>query len=274
LSFDFDTRANILTQVIQDHWQENVKELHRRNKQTVLAGLAADFGQVNFQEKVDNLVAIGPKPFSIVSYHNKFFEQARRAFIVGSYYPALTATCALGERVLNHLVLLLRDDFRNTPEYKYVYKRDSFDSWDLPIHTLVSWDVLAGVTAERFRELAHVRNRHAIHFNPDTDQNDRPLALEAIRLMTDIIITQFSAAGPQPWFLGDVPGEIYIKQDAESQPFVQKVYLPNCLHLGPYHDVQSIDTNGRMTIRDDYPYEDSRITDDEFSRLRKGHRPA
>ena len=269
MTFDFDTRAHLLTTVIQDGWEERVKELHRQNKQNILAGLAAQFGRADFDQKVRNFIDIGPKPFSIVAYHNKFFEQARNAFVVGSYYPALTGTCALGERVLNHLMLLLREDFRSTPEYKDVYRKASFDNWDVPISTLSSWGVLLPATAERFRDLANVRNRHAIHFNPDTENNDRPLALEAIRLMTEIITQQFAGFGPLPWCIVDVPGEIYIKKDAESQPFVRKVYLPNCILLGPYHVAEGIGPDGRMAIRDDYKYEDREISDSEFCDLRK-----
>jgi hypothetical protein len=273
LCFDFDSRPNILMEAIQDHWEESVKALHRKNKQTVLAGLAADFGQAHFEQKIEDFVAMGPKPFSIVAYHNKFFEHARRAFVVGSYYPALTATCALGERILNHLMLLLREDFRATPEYKHVYRKDSFDNWDLPINTLSSWGVLLPTAAEPFRELAQLRNRHAIHFNPDTEMNDRLLALEAIRLMTVIITSQFSSGGLQPWFLGNIPGEIYIKKGAETQPFVKRVYLPNCLQLGPYHNIEDIKPDGRMNVRDDYPYEDRETTDEEFGEMRRSHRP-
>ena len=57
-------------------------------------------------------------------------------------YPALTGACALGERILNYLILNLRDDFHSTPEYKQVYRKDSFDQWDAPINALASWGVL------------------------------------------------------------------------------------------------------------------------------------
>jgi hypothetical protein len=270
--FDFDTRAHILTEVIQDHWEEHIKDMHRTNKRNIVAGLAVEFGEAGFDQKVQNFIDIGTKPFSIVAYHNKFFEQARRAFIVGAFYPSLTATCALRERILNHLMLLLREDFRASLEYKLVCRKDSFDNWELPIKTLNSWNVLRPTAADRFRELARLRNRHAIHFHPDTENNERSLALEAIRLMTDIITNQFAAFGPLPWFLTSVPGENYIKKESESEPFVCRVYLPNCLQVGPYHVIECMQPDGKMVVCDDAPYEDREISDDEFSKLRQGAR--
>jgi hypothetical protein len=267
LCFDFDSRANLLSREIQEHWAEEVKALHRSNNEQIIAGLVGEYGPCQFDVKLQNFLDLGPKPFSIVAFHNKFFEQCRRAFVVGAYYPALTGACALGERLLNHLILQLRDDFKATPPYKHVYRKDSFDNWVTVIDTLEAWGVLVPQAVEHFRRLNGVRNC-AIHFDPETDTNDRPLALEAIKVIHDIIVSQFSAFGRQPWCLGGVPGEIYIKKEAESAPFVRKVYLPNCLLVGPFHTVETIDPVRGMTIRDDAVYEGSEITDEEFCRLR------
>jgi hypothetical protein len=119
-AFDFDSRPLILAMQIKDEWEEQVKALHRANKEWVREDYLCEFGPRWADQKLRNIVDLGTKPFSNVAFHNKFLEQARSAFIVGAYYPALTAACALGERILNHLVLLLREDFRATPEYKGV----------------------------------------------------------------------------------------------------------------------------------------------------------
>jgi hypothetical protein len=199
---------------------------------------------------------------------NNFFQQARRAFVIESYYPALTGACSLGERILIHLILNLRDDFNGTPQYKSVYRKESFDNWDLAIETLEAWRVLLPEAAENFRKLARVRNRAAVHFNPATDTNERGLAIEALTLLGEIISAQFSALGCQPWFL-NVPGEMYIKKVAESEPFVRRVYLPNCCLVGPYHEVASITPDLRFVIRDDHPYDEREISDEEFVALRR-----
>jgi hypothetical protein len=154
-------------------------------------------------------------------------EQARRAFIVGAYYPALTATCALGERILNHLVLLLREDFRATPEYKSVYRKESFDNWEVPIRALEAWSILLPEVSRSFQALEAVRHR-SIHFDPATDRDDRPHALQALNHLNDIVSRQFGARGPLPWFIPKIMGASYIRKAAEAQPFVRRVYIRNC----------------------------------------------
>ena len=146
----------------------------------------------------------------------------RESFIVGAYYSSLTGACALGERVLNQLIIHLRDFFKKTPEYKKVYRKDSFDNWDLAIETLESWGVLLDDVTQLFRNLKETRNK-AIHFIPETDDNDRKLALFANSQLSDIIQKQFAAIGPKPWFIRGVKGATFICKDFENKPFVEKI---------------------------------------------------
>src|ERR1035441_1487333 len=111
---EFDARANLLNLVIQDEWEPIVKQGHHATKLGIIEGLKTEFGQNQFSLKLTNFIDLGPAPFSIVSFHNNFAHQARIAFVMGSYYPALTAACSLGERILNHLIRRLREDFRTT----------------------------------------------------------------------------------------------------------------------------------------------------------------
>lgn len=262
LNFDFNTRA-MSFDTIEEHWEESVKELHRRNRENTIAGLKHEFGERNFQQKVENFKAIGTKPFSVVAFHNRFFAQARSAFVNCEYYPALTGICSLGERVLNHLVIGLRESFRAHESYKKIYRKSSFDYWPLAIDILADWGVLQTATAESFRKLSSKRNA-ALHFNPETGTNDRQLALEAILNFGEIIELQFSAFGRLPWLLC-VPGEMYIAKAWEFHPFVRLVYHPNCLYLGYKHQVLSAFP---WRIRDvsDYPSDD--VSDEKFVQLR------
>jgi len=265
LSFDFDTRVHILTQEIRDEWEDEVKKLHRRNKDAIEKSLVSSYGAEAQEAKRRNSIDLGDRPPSILAFHNRFFEQIRTAFVMGAYYPALTAACALGERILNHLLLILRDDYRHTPEYKTVSRKDSFDNWDVPIDTLESWNVLLPDVTKEFRRLKDMRHK-AVHFRPEVDRNDRALALEAIRCLREIIRNQFSAFGSQPWFITNIPGEIYIKKSWESNPFIQKVYLPNCLAVGPRHQVEALVP--QIVVKDSFQYEEREVTDEEFSELR------
>ena len=95
---------------------------------------------------------------------------------------------------------------------------------------------------------------------------DRPRALAAIKSLGTILGRQFGALGRQPWLLTGIPGEIYIKKDCESRPFIRRVYLPNCLPVGPRHKVTSVRP---WRITDDQQYEDREVTDEEFCSLRR-----
>lgn len=269
ISFEFDTRAIILSMKIGKQWKPDVKELNRKNKEITKNQVLVEYGLAQGEQKIKNFIDFGSVYPSVIAFHNKFFRQIRNAFIIGSYYPSLTATCSLGERVLNHLILKMRDFFKHTVEYKKVYKKSSFENWQEAIDTLVSWEVLLPSAATDYQDLAEIRHK-AIHFNPDTDRNDRALALKAIKVMSRIIKNQFSAFGNQPWFIPDTPGANYIKKDNESNPFIKTVYLPNCALVGPYHKVEV--KEGRLVIIDDHKYEKKDITDEEFVRLIKNYR--
>ncbi len=126
--FDFDTRVHTLTGEIQDHREERAKELHKHNRDQTERGLVWQFGEAAADQKRQNFIDLGPKPLSILAFHNKFFEQIRMSFVMGGYYPALTASCALGERILNHLI-------RNSAPCgwlpKAVKQEDSFSDADV-----------------------------------------------------------------------------------------------------------------------------------------------
>lgn len=265
--FDFDTRVHTLTEPIQEHWEEHVKALHYKNRENVILRLKDEFGNYNADGKIQNFIDLGPKPVSVLAFHNDFFAQVRAAFVIGSYYPALTGTCALGERILNHLILAFREDFRSMPQYKAVYRKDSFDDWELAIGTLAAWDILLPSAADDYRLLMVQRHR-AIHFRPETDSNARELALEAIKCLQKIIGEQFSGWGSQPWFITAIPGEIYIKKDWEIRPFISKIYLPNAARVGYRHRIESIRPHVQITDPD-YEKQLSDVSDDEFASLRR-----
>ena len=210
--FDFDTRIHPLTMEIKEEWEENIKKLHYENRKNIEEGLVIQYGISNANIKKQNFIDLGLKPISILAFHNNFFEQIRYSFVVGGYYPALTGACALGERILNHLIIKLRDDYKTKPEYKKIYMKNSFDNWELTIETLKKWSVLLHEVVKKFKELEEMRHK-SIHFRPDVDQNDRELALRAIHCLQEIIKNQFSGFGPQPWFITTIPGEIYIKKE-------------------------------------------------------------
>ena len=84
LNFDFDTRVHSLTQEIQDHWEDHVKELHKDNRAKTELGLVQEFGELAAADKRQNFIDLGPKPLSILAFHNRFLGQIRVAFVMGA----------------------------------------------------------------------------------------------------------------------------------------------------------------------------------------------
>lgn len=266
LSFDFDARVNTLTTQIKDEWEDHIKKMRERNLQKTQEGLIYEFGVLDYHRKEMDFIDLGPKPWSIIAFHNEFQNQIRTAFVMGAYYPALTGACALGERILNHLVLKFREQFCASRHYKQVYRRESFDNWELAIGALESWSILLPEVAELFRAFCQVRNA-SLHFRPEIDSDARQRALEAISYLNSIISKQFGCLGPLPWFIPDFRGEVYIRKSAESDPFVRTIYLPNCILVGYRHRLEF--QNERLIVHDNDEYPEREVADEEFRELRQ-----
>jgi hypothetical protein len=265
LGFDFDTRVRSLDP-IPDEWEEQVKVLHRANRERTLAGLIEEYGSRDFDQKLQNFIDLGVKPFSVIAFHNRLYAQARSAFIAGHYYPAITSIAALGERVLNHLILGLREHYKKSTIYRRVYRKESFDNWELALDALHEWKILTPEAEAHFRLLWGQRN-DALHFNPETEANARPLALQALHLFAQIVECQFSCFGALPW-LFTPPGEVYIRRDWEGHPFIQLLYLPNARLVGYKHKVVSALP---WQIEDNEDYEAHEVSDEDFTNLRVQH---
>lgn len=267
-TLDFDTRAQVFEEPGEE-WTEEVRRLHSENQERIKNGLALEFGSEQLDNKIGNFVAIGYKPFSVLGYHNNFFDQTRRAFVIGAYYPALVGACALGERILNHLVLDLREFYKHTPEYKRVYRKNSFDDWHAPIEVLEAWNVLQPKAVAEFRALMPLRHR-SIHFNVSTYSTLREDALAAIHHMREIIDQQFTAFGNRPWFIPGTRGQVFIKREWEENPFVKTYYLRTCPFLGPYF---SISFDQGLRFHDQADYGDGDWTDEEFAAVFEARSP-
>lgn len=266
---DFDFGARFLALPINPAWEPEHRAQQEANQQVIRQKVLAEYGVARSEEKLQNYIDVDVAPLSIIAYHNRFLRQVRASFIWSAYYPALTGACALGERLLNHLVIDLRDSFRSTPEYRKVYRKDSFDNWELAISVLEAWQILAHEVAGLFRTLADIRHR-SIHFTPELAMNDRERSLTAIRTIADIVERQFGAFGSHQWFIADTPGTAFIRKDWETHPFVKLVYLPNCVLVTPYHNVERSPEGWRVIEPCEVP--DTEVSDTEFARLyRESH---
>ena len=261
-SLDFDTRSVILGMVIKDDWTTEVKEIWANNQAQVRQQVCIEFGKSQLDKKIQNFIAIDSKPSSVLAYHNEYFGQIRRSFIMGNYYPSLVGASALGERILNHLVLDQRDNFTDQPEYNRVSKKQSFDNWPFLLKLLSNWGVLLPETIPHFKQLLKLRNQ-SIHFDPKTYGNIRSDAILAIASLRSIIEFQFGTFGNQPWYIAGTNGNSFIKKKYEANPFIKRYFAENCPFVGPYYSAKFESPNFKFFDHSDYGQ--GNCTDEEYA---------
>lgn len=269
-SFDFDSAPLSLAEP-EDHWEDGVKQNHRENRAQEIKRLEQRYGSAHIEAVIRNVSDLGPKSMSLLAYHNQFHEQARRSFVAGLYYPALVAACALGERILNHLVLDLRDSFKSSEHHRKVYRKDSFDNWTFAVRVLTDWKVLVDGVGPEFLLLGELRNR-SIHFDPDTYHSLREDALAALQRLNAIIAKQFGYFGLQPWFIQNTPGAQFVKRAYETTPFVRAYVIPRSGFIGPLYGMDL--GQGGWHHLDYADYGDGELSDDEFAARYRERDPA
>ncbi|MER8713135.1 hypothetical protein, partial [Mesorhizobium sp. M1295] len=270
-SFDFDSTPGDLDDPM-DTWDEAVKQQHVANRARVIERLQLEYGDRHIDQVVENVRDLGAKGMSLISYHNQMHEQSRCAFITGAYYPALVGACALGERILNHLILDLREFYRSSPHFKRVYGKESFDNWAFAVQVLEDWTVLADGVGAQFLVLAGLRNR-SVHFDPDTYTTVRVDALEALRTLGRIVAKQFGYFGRQPWFIDHTPGTQFIRRDWEERPFVRTYIIPRSGLVGPLYGMELL-PNGFWRHLDYDDYGDANLDDEQFATAYRKRDPA
>lgn len=264
----FDFRANLLTTEPTDEWDPEARVLHESAQAGIREGLLHQYGVAGFRQKERDFIDILVAPVSVLSSHNSLLAEVRSSFVAGLYFPALVGAAALGERVLNDLILELRDDFAGHELTKRVSK-DSIDNWKLGIGVLRAWTVLDEATAVKFNRLGRLRNQ-AIHFNLRQlhETGARAEALEAILLLQEIVDYLFTAYGGPPRFIAGTPGEAYLSLAAEAEPLVQRFYLPNCALVSRQHRYVDY-AQPTMQIVDNIDFETDHgldaLTDEEFA---------
>jgi hypothetical protein len=259
----------VLDLVIQDDWEPDNKALWEENQRQVQAGLVAELGPMNAEQKLDNYRAMGPAPWSVVFSHTILLRQIRGAFAHGDYFPALVGACALGERMLHQLVHALRSDYQNHPgTTKAVRSGKLKNEWGSLIAVLHSWQVLSDQSAEVYRRLEGYRHQ-AVHFDADLEASKREPALTALLALQEIVEQVFSPHGA-PRCIPDTPGVSFIALQAEREPLVQRVYVPNCVLVSPAHYVESDPASPTgWTVYDDPAVACEPLSDEEFaSRVR------
>jgi hypothetical protein len=155
----------------------------------------------------------------------------------------------------------MRDNFKKTPEYKDIWRKSSFDNWDVPINTLASWNIFqVAEVKEEFHKLKDIRNR-SLHFNSSTYKTLREDALAALKHLAEIISCQFGFHHNARWLLKGTKGAFFISKNYENDPFLTKYYLSQGPKVGPYHSMSYDNGSWIYFDWDNYAQE---ISDEEF----------
>lgn len=259
LNFSIDSTRNIFKGV-SSPLLERYKEEHRDY-------IKQKYGELNFDAKFDRWLSI-PKPvLSVVAEHTHLLQDIENSYVLGSLYSALTGACCLGERIFNQIIFAIKESYRSDSLYKKIYNKGSIVDWKLGIDILVSWKVISSDTEKKYRRLASLRNE-SVHFQ-NYAQDLSAMAKEAIELINQIISDLFEIS-PEKKFISwcEVPGEIYLRKDAENIPFIKAFYIPCAPLVGFKHTITSSPPAFQMQVEDGEMYENTDISDEEFVRLR------
>lgn len=75
INISFDSRAIILNTEINEEWEEQVKLQWMQNKKSIIEGIIHTYGANDHENKINNFASFRSIPFSVISFHNKFFSQ-------------------------------------------------------------------------------------------------------------------------------------------------------------------------------------------------------
>jgi hypothetical protein len=244
-------------------WEPQVQRLHEQNRQAMVDHLRHLHGEANLGVAVQNSIDLGSDPWSTIGWHIGLWLQVRHAFITGAYYPAAVAAGALGERILNHLLLDLAADCATDADRREL-ERDKSPTYGAALNILRRWKVLEADTVRHFTRLQRIRNR-LVHFDPRLYDDLRGRSLEAVTTLRDAIDSQFGVL-VQRRLIPNTPGVLYAKKSVETEPFFRRYMKPVALHVSPRHGIDLDPATGLWKVTAEDPVVSDVDTDEEFVR--------
>lgn len=259
LKFSIDATRNLFTDDTSGPLIEKYKEEQR-------GYMEKKYGSLDFEKKFKRWLSV-PKPvLSVVDEHTYLIQDIEDAYVNGNLYSALTGSCCLGERIFNHILTRVRYGYKSSPYYKKIYNKDSINDWELGIEILKSWGIIQARMEEDYRRLYKLRTE-SVHFQ-SKEQDLELMSKEAISLINQITSDLFELRKDKDfliWF--EVPGEIYLRKEAEEIPFIKAFYVP-CAPLVGYKHTIELTPGHTLKVVDNEVYENKEIPDAEFVELR------
>jgi hypothetical protein len=223
MAFALDTAVNIFK---QDGLVDQKKDIEKK--------LRSEWGEFEFESKLKRFVQLDLSFLGIPEEYYELLQPVVASYCCGYFYPAMTSAGALGERILNRLIIKLRDHFKSSDYYKKIWNKDSFDQWDLPLSILNEWGIISAGVKSAFQRLQKYRNE-SIHYNEGYDFETN--SHDAVKALADIINNQFNYINRKDLFcVFDMPGEIWVKSTVVNDPFIKEFVLPHCLQLTPFDE--------------------------------------
>jgi hypothetical protein len=221
VNFNLDLRINILKEA----------SIGVDTQNSIISDFKQKYGEHDFDSKLKRIRELDFALAGIPEEYYSLLIQVLSTYHCGYFYPSITGVCALGERILNRLILKTRSHFTSSSRYKQMHGKHSLDNWDILIDTLLDWKVITTDAGDLFRKLKKIRNE-SIHYNDGYDFNLE--AKNAIRLLIQIVNQQFDYLNRKDIFwLFDCPGEIFVRSEVLKDPFVIEFILPHCVRIGP-----------------------------------------
>jgi hypothetical protein len=261
----FDASHHMLVEA-SDDWAKEVREQHNTNRAATIDVLRRSHGEDRLEQVIQNAIDLGSDPWSVLGWHNQLWLDVKHTFVTCCYYSAGVAAGAVGERIVNHLLIDLADDYATVADQKTIAAKQS-PTFGRALGILRRWSVLEPNAMRHFERLRDLRNA-LVHFDVDLYQELRARSLEAVSSLRDAIDAQFGVL-VQRRLIPDTPGEMYLKQAFEIEPFIRHYVLPLAFHVSPHHTIEPHAESGYWTVGVDLHVDADEDSDEEFVRLHR-----
>lgn len=220
LGFALDARVTVFKDSNQKKNQDHIKK-----------GLLFEWGEKDFELKLKRFIDLDVSFIGIPEEYYYLLKSVISSYCCGYFYSSITSAGALGERILNRLLIKTRHHFKDTEHYNKIKSKNSFDNWDIPIKVLKDWNIISKDVSKHFITLKKFRN-DSLHYRDG--YNFEKNAFPAIKALANIINHQFNYMLRKDLFwVFNVPGEIWLRSTTVNDPFIKEFVLEHCCLLTP-----------------------------------------